>query len=153
MKEFFGIFFTHPVVLSCLFGMVAAQFIKFVSHYVRTKKIDFGVLFFESGGMPSSHSAPVSALSASVYIDQGFSLLFIAVTVFGLIVMRDAAGIRWVSGQQSILLNKIVRSLRKHEISLDYVHELMGHTPTQVLAGAALGIVSAIAIHSLFGLF
>ena len=51
--------------------------------------------FVETGGMPSSHAASVSALSTMVGLQEGFrSNLFGVTLFFSLIVMYDAAGLR-----------------------------------------------------------
>lgn len=102
---------------------------------------------FGSGGMPSSHSAFVTALATSVAIIQGISSVTFAIsTILALVVMYDAAGIRQSVSRQSTILNHIVKELRLGrrvtEMESD-LRELVGHTPFQVVAGAALGIAVA----------
>jgi len=97
-----------------------------------------------SGGMPSSHSAFVSALATTVAMLDGLgSVAFAIATILALVVMYDAAGVRQSVARQSIILNRIVRELRfrrpMSELESD-LREWVGHTPFQVLAGAALGI-------------
>ncbi len=99
---------------------------------------------FGSGGMPSAHSAFVTALATSVAMIQGVgSVAFAISTILALVVMYDAAGVRQSVSRQSTVLNHIVKELRLGrrvtELERD-LRELIGHTPFQVFAGAALGI-------------
>lgn len=63
---------------------------------------------------------------------------------FSLIVMYDAIGVRRHAGMQAEVLNMIVEDLFEgHPISQRKLKELLGHTPSQVVAGALVGIVVA----------
>ncbi|MFC4425580.1 divergent PAP2 family protein [Deinococcus navajonensis] len=101
--------------------------------------------FMETGGMPSSHSAMVSALATGVGLTQGFgSPLFAVSAVFALIVMYDATGVRHSSGQQARLLNELVDELRavvREGFAPLPLRVLMGHTYLEVLMGTLMGIL------------
>ncbi|KAL5204751.1 hypothetical protein ABZP36_009622 [Zizania latifolia] len=57
-----------------------------------------------SGGMPSSHSATVTALAVAIGLQEGFgSSLFTTVAIFSSVVMYDASGVRLHSGKQAEL--------------------------------------------------
>jgi uncharacterized protein len=99
---------------------------------------------FTSGGMPSSHSAFVSALATSVAITEGLrSVAFAISAAFALVVMYDATDVRHSVSRQSIVINRIVEEIRlgrpMTQLKSD-LRELVGHTPFQVFAGSALGI-------------
>lgn len=65
--------------------------------------------FFGAGGMPSSHTASVVALTVSIGAHYGFGTpLFAACSVFSIVVMYDAAGVRRETGRQSVVINEIV---------------------------------------------
>ncbi|MFI5371010.1 MAG: divergent PAP2 family protein [Candidatus Eisenbacteria bacterium] len=102
--------------------------------------------FVETGGMPSSHSASVAALSTAVGLHQGFrSPLFGVTLYFSLIVMYDAAGLRRAAGRQAIILNRLIEENWAHpEAEAHQLMELLGHTPLEVLVGALLGVASAL---------
>ena len=102
--------------------------------------------FVETGGMPSSHSASVAALTTAVGLWHGYSSGLFAVTLyFSLIVMYDAAGLRRAAGRQAAVLNRLIESQFQHpEQETQKLMELLGHTPFEVLVGAALGVGSAI---------
>ena len=70
------------------------------------------------------------------------SPLFAVALIFSFIVMYDAAGVRRAAGKQAKLLNKIVETpgLTGLQVSERLV-EVLGHTPVQVIVGAAIGIV------------
>ncbi len=123
-----------------------AQFYKVVASLIIEKKIIWKRMF-ETGGMPSSHSATVTALATSVGIVYGVSsTLFAIVTVFAIIVMHDASGIRRAAGKQAGVLNKLSESLNaifENRFQQENLRELLGHTPVEVFVGALLGIAVA----------
>ncbi|GHF29857.1 hypothetical protein HNQ07_000808 [Deinococcus metalli] len=100
--------------------------------------------FMETGGMPSSHSAMVAALTTGVALSEGMnSPLFAMSAVFALIVMYDATGVRHSSGQQARLLNELVDELRavvREGFAPTPLRVLLGHTYLEVLAGTLIGI-------------
>jgi acid phosphatase family membrane protein YuiD len=102
--------------------------------------------FVETGGMPSSHAASVSALTTMVGLQEGFtSTLFGATLFFSLIVMYDAAGLRRAAGRQAAVLNRLIEEHFQHpEAGTQRLMELLGHTPLEVLVGALLGVASAL---------
>ena len=103
--------------------------------------------FVETGGMPSSHAASVAALSTAIGMEEGFrSPMFSATLFFSLIVMYDAAGLRRAAGRQAAVLNRLIDEHFKHpEEGTQKLMELLGHTPLEVLVGALLGTLSALA--------
>ncbi len=121
-----------------------SQFLK-VARDVRKKK-PFNVRWlFDTGGMPSSHSASVASVATVVGLYYGFtSIPFLMASIFSLITMFDAAGVRRGVGRQATTLNKILEDLSKgKEVPEEKLKELWGHTPKEVFAGAFLGILIA----------
>ncbi|MBB5233013.1 divergent PAP2 family protein [Deinococcus budaensis] len=104
--------------------------------------------FMETGGMPSSHSAMVAALTTGVALTQGLgSPLFAASAVFALIVMYDATGVRHSSGIQARLLNELVEELRavvREGFAPLPLRVLLGHTYLEVLAGVLIGVAAGL---------
>lgn len=103
--------------------------------------------FVETGGMPSSHTAMVTALSTGVGITQGLgSPLFAVAVVFSLIVIYDATGVRHSSGQQARLLNELLVELRevvREGFAPNPLRVLLGHTYLEVAVGAIIGVLAA----------
>lgn len=136
---------SRPLLLA-LGSSAAAQITKFLVALGRDGRVNFKRLV-ELGGMPSAHSASVAALSTGVALEQGISSPLFGVTVFySLMTMYDAAGIRRSAGRQAEVLNRIVDDLQMSgKVREERLLELLGHTPFEVLAGAALGIAFAFA--------
>lgn len=121
------------------------QIFKLIYDLVTTKKFNFKRII-GAGGMPSSHSAVVTCLATLVGKAEGTdSIMFAMATIFALVVMYDAAGVRRAAGKQAHLLNKIIETpgLTGVEVQERLV-EVLGHTPLQVIVGATLGIVVGI---------
>ena len=105
--------------------------------------------FLGTGGMPSSHSAGVSALAISVGYQVGFHTPAFAVALmFALVTMFDAQGVRRAAGRQAVALNKLIDELYlKGQMNQERIKELLGHTPVEVLVGAALGGMIAVVVY------
>ena len=57
--------------------------------------------------------------------------------------MYDAAGLRQSVGQQSVILNRIIRELRVRRPRTEWerdLREFIGHTQFQVIVGGVLGV-------------
>ena len=126
-------------------GWILAQIIKVFTGVFKQRKFSITALLFGNGGMPSSHSASVTALAISSGLCYGFDSGFFAIALmFAIIVMGDAAGVRRETGEQAKILNRITQDMFKHlspeEINRN-LKELVGHTPLQVVIGSALGLV------------
>ena len=136
----------NNVVIASVCAWALAQFIKVLIGLIRKRQIDLRD-FVSSGGMPSSHSATVSALTTSVAIIEGIgSVAFGISAMFAVIVMYDAAGVRQSVGRQSVVLNRIIAELRDRRPIAELEHNLrvfIGHTPFQVIVGSAMGIIVA----------
>jgi len=141
---FGGIFENHILWIS-ISSWFIAQLLKIMINLATSRKFDFK-LIVSSGGMPSSHSSFVTAMSVSVGERLGYdSTLFAVCVVLSLVVMYDAAGVRRAAGQQAALLNKIMDEFMANTLNLEKrLKELLGHTPVEVAAGAVLGIVIAL---------
>ncbi|MDD5287649.1 MAG: divergent PAP2 family protein [Dehalococcoidales bacterium] len=137
---------TNWILIIPLCAWVAAQSIKVLRALVQGKGLDLSY-FVSSGGMPSAHSAMVSALATAIAMTDGFGSSFFAISVvLAIIVMYDAAGVRQSVGQQSVVLNRIILELKRREplVKIEAgLRELMGHTPFEVIAGCILGITIA----------
>ena len=118
-----------------------AQVLKVVVTSVRRRHLDLRVLA-DQGGMPSSHSAIVAALTTVVGRLNGVSSdVFAVALIFSIVVMYDAQGVRRAAGLQAAVLNRLVDDLMAHRpIPETRLRELIGHTPVEVLVGAALGV-------------
>ena len=136
-------FFSNFVLITTICAWFVAQFLKMVTTLFKEKKFKPSLMLFSSGGMPSSHSATVGALCTSSAIEFGFSSFPFAVSaVIAMVVITDAMGVRWETGEQSKVINKIVKKLfaGNPEDTETALKELVGHTPFQVLMGVIVGV-------------
>jgi uncharacterized protein len=121
-----------------------AQILKFFIELLYRRRVNFRLLT-TAGGMPSSHSAAVSALTTAIAIREGVSSsVFVLSLLFAVVTMYDAAGVRRAASIQAHILNQMIEELfAGHPISENKLRELIGHTPIEVFAGLVLGIAGA----------
>ncbi|RKY42094.1 MAG: divergent PAP2 family protein [Candidatus Makaraimicrobium thalassicum] len=141
-------FFHNDVVVSTFLGWFVAQVIKVIIGVVHEKRFNFK-WFIGTGGMPSSHAAGVTALATSVGLYHGVGTpLFAVALMFTIVVICDAQGVRWYTGKQAEILNKIMDDIYwKKRIQEDRLKELIGHTPIQIIAGIFVGLAAAFSLY------
>ena len=132
----------HRVAVAALIAGLAAQLLKVVIELARTRRLNF-LRFFDNGGMPSSHTALVTALTIGVARDAGVSsALFAATFLFSLYFVFEAAGLRQEVGKQARVLNELADELRQtHHLDRKRLKELVGHTWNEVLGGFVFGVI------------
>ena len=139
-------FFTNYLLLCAFFSWLLAQILKIFTGVFSETKLNLKKLLFSSGGMPSSHSAAVVSLCTASILKFGAASSEFAISlIFALIVMIDASGVRYETGEQAKIINKITKELfsgRPEDINTG-LKELVGHTPFQVIMGALLGLIVA----------
>ena len=138
-------------LMAALISMVAAQIIKVPLNLIWCRTWDVARAF-STGGMPSSHSAAVTSLTAAIGISEGLdSSTFAVAAVLSAITMYDAAGIRRHAGIHASFLNRLVKAtpslLKESGSSGKELKELLGHRPVEVLAGAFFGVAASIVIY------
>jgi uncharacterized protein len=122
-----------------------AQLMKPALEFLETRRWSWG-LWFSSGGMPSSHSALVCSAMVSVGLFHGFdSPVFALAVAVAMVVVYDAAGVRREAGKHAERINIVFEELFSGQpISEKQLKEVIGHTPTEVIAGVLLGIATAL---------
>ena len=142
IKNLFG----NYVLISAVLAWFIAQILKIFTGSFKNQKFSIKWMF-ANGGMPSSHSACVLALATACIIQEGIASAYFAIAaIFTIIVLNDAVGVRYETGEQAKIINRIVKELfsgKPEEINTG-LKELVGHTPLQVVMGAILGIAVAI---------
>ena len=136
MSEF-SAFFDNSVLFWSLLSCLIAQFFKIIFNFFSTGKIRFGIMF-ETGGMPSSHSALITGTTSGIGFQLGFdNPIFALAVALSLIVMYDASGVRRSAGVQAAEINKLSKKLdSKSQVDLK---ETLGHTKIEVIVGSLLG--------------
>jgi acid phosphatase family membrane protein YuiD len=137
----------NNVLICCMIAWFLAQILKIPIDLWRTQKIHWGI-FFSAGGMPSSHSAMMTATTLGIGLFHGFNdPLFGLAVAISMIVLYDATGVRRQAGMQAQKINKIIDELLQgHPISEKQLKEVLGHTPIEVGGGVILGIAIALAV-------
>ncbi len=149
-------------LLASLAAIFFAQFVKVPIYFIVSRKLDW-TLITSTGGMPSSHSAAVTALSTGVALDHGLdSSIFAISAVFAIITMFDATGVRRHAGEQATVLNQLVLDFNKfveeakvwpkkaEQDKQKKLKELLGHQPIEVFFGGLTGILLALLLHYIF---
>ena len=127
------------IILVSLATWFVAQLVKFL--FTALKGRTDLKLFYQSGGMPSAHSATVVALAISLLVTEGYtSPLFGFAAVFAAIVIYDALGVRRSSGEQSVVINTLINTVG----NIKPIKEVLGHTPREVGVGMGLGAVTGL---------
>ena len=107
--------------------------------------------FFGAGGMPSSQTSAVVALTMSLGFTEGFGTpLFAISAVFATIVMYDATGVRRETGKQGKAINELINELLDikgpdgKRLIPEELKEKIGHTPLEVIMGFFLGVLCSL---------
>ena len=134
--------YSNEIILNSIIALFAAQLLKFVTVSYKEKKPIYRALI-STGGMPSSHSALVTAMTASIYLYRGVDLYFAISLMVSLVVIHDSMGIRLEASKHAMILNKVTQKL---EMDVDDINkgnplkEPLGHFPIEVFFGVLLGI-------------
>ncbi|MCG8397019.1 divergent PAP2 family protein [Bacillus atrophaeus] len=155
-------FFMNFPLLSSLAAIVFAQVVKVPIQFIVSRRLDWS-LVTSTGGMPSSHSAAVTALSTGVALEHGLgSSLFAVSAIFAVITMFDATGVRRHAGEQATVINKLVidfnrfvseaKDFQKAEEKEKQkkLKELLGHQPIEVFFGGLTGILLTLILNYFF---
>jgi len=132
------------VLVSVVLALTAAQGLKMlliaIRHHQRLHLEDIVV----TGGMPSAHSATVTALCLSILWTEGWrNPIFVLSAVLAVVVIRDALGVRRTAGEEGKTINSIIRLVH---VRTPLVHYSLGHTPTEVAVGIAIGALVALGV-------
>lgn len=155
----------YPLV-AAFTAILFSQIVKIPVAYLLKRQTSWA-LATSTGGMPSSHSAGVSALITALAVQYGMQSPYVAIAAtFGVIVMFDSMGVRRQSGEQGILLNQLVAEfdlLRLKVFSLAHetyhnemkererhLREYLGHKPVEVFFGILTGIGLALFMRRFF---
>ena len=126
---------------------LASQLFKVVFYSFRQRRFrpDY---FISTGGMPSAHTAFVSALTVSLGLHHGFASEFFTVAfVFSAIVVYDLVRVRGAVHAHSRILAVLLEKARlRQEVVLPH---LVSHTLPEILAGLAVGGAAAAAAYYL----
>jgi acid phosphatase family membrane protein YuiD len=137
-------------ILSC----ILAQLLKPVTYFYRHHSWSWSHCR-DSGGLPSSHSAMVTAMALSVGLEEGFySTIFAVSFTMACVVIYDAANVRYYSGQNAKVTQQLVKDVQKlsHNELKNPVYniklkDVLGHKWVEVFCGMVLGVLIALIFH------
>ena len=138
----------NTCLISAVLAWAVAQLCKLLIELIAHHQLDWERLTGD-GGMPSGHSAVVTALAVTALLQYGAASFQFAVSaILAMVVMHDAMGVRWQAGQHARTINELLLKLSDTPPE-QLLEEFLGHTPLQVAAGALLGALVAILYTSL----
>ena len=125
-----GIFLGNKILDISIVAAFIAQFWKVINPIFKGQRPRWDRMW-QTGGMPSSHSASVTSLATSVAILNGYkSVEFAICVVFSIIIMYDAAGVRRAAGKHAGILNSLMEIFKEKEglkFKQTQLKELLGH--------------------------
>lgn len=131
----------NQLLMNALLAWMAAQLLKTVIYAVVNRSLDVRRLFGD-GGMPSGHSATVTAMAVTAAMEYGLSSpIFAVAAILAIIVMHDAMGVRLEAGKHAQALNELLNLFSSDLENDTKLKEFLGHTPLQVFFGALLGLI------------
>ncbi|ERI78035.1 divergent PAP2 family protein [[Clostridium] symbiosum ATCC 14940] len=143
----------NQTLMSGVAGWVIAQVLKTLLDIALNRSFN-PERIFGSGGMPSSHSSTMCALTTAAGMRYGGgSFEFAVCFIMSMVVMYDAIGVRQETGKQAKVLNRLLFDdfLKLDGVVLqEKLKEYVGHTPIQVAAGAILGVIIAVVMDPMF---
>jgi acid phosphatase family membrane protein YuiD len=142
----------NKVMWCVLVTWFVAQFSKPFVQYLREREWAWS-WFFSAGGMPSTHSAIITAATVGLGMEVGFGTPEFAFCVaVCMVVLYDAAGVRRQAGEHARVINAIIDDLAHgHPLKEENLKELLGHTPGEVVIGVLVGVTIAILMMTLWG--
>ena len=146
--------FQNPVFIATLVTSFLAQILKLPLCYLTSREWDWSLLF-STGGMPSSHSAVVTAAAVGVGYYAGFNTpLFGLAFAIASVVIYDATNIRRQAGFHAQQINRIIKEMFAGEVKpveeFKELREVLGHSPAEALGGVILGILVNIVLWQLW---
>ena len=152
MEVFESIFSWNYILSVSITGWCVAQVLKTLINVILIGRFDPERLW-GAGGMPSSHSSTVCAMTVACGRYVGVhSPVFAVAAVLAIIVMYDARGVRRETGEQAKVLNRLLTTWMESGaenmpfLADKKLKEMVGHTPFEVLSGAVLGTVIGFAV-------
>lgn len=144
----------NDIMIAGLLSWLTAQVVKTILYALINKEINLTRLTGD-GGMPSAHSATVTAVAVMTGLTCGFdSPLFAVASIIAIIVMHDAMGVRLETGKQAKMLNEMVAlfaALGQPKLSMETkLKEFVGHTPLQVMVGMLVGLTVSLIYYFVF---
>lgn len=147
MADFLG---TYIFIAAPLLAWSLAQITKTAFYLVSERQLNLAKLF-DTGGMPSSHSALVIALMTVIGFRFGVATVeFGVAAALAAVVVYDATNLRRSAGDHAQMLNRIIPDLIKGRMVSDFdfkvLKEVLGHDWMEATVGCIIGFFTAYAM-------
>ncbi len=145
MKELLKNILLNQCLVAAALSWFIAQLIKIIVELSKRTKFrtrDFILrALVGTGGMPSSHTATVTAVTVGIAFEHGVtSSIFAFACIFTFVTIRDATGVRLSAGRQAHSINQIISSIPECD-KIQKVKEVRGHTVIQCFVGMLIGLL------------
>jgi Uncharacterized protein conserved in bacteria len=141
----FSLLISNKLINAGVVSWVTAQVLKTIIDLIKNKHFNRKRLS-GAGGMPSSHSAITCSLMLTTLLEYDFQSPYFAITfILAIIVMYDAAGVRYSAGLHAQSINRLVNHFSESEDMPELqelipdLNESLGHRLIEVICGALLG--------------
>ena len=133
------------LILSVAITWSVANTLKPIITWAKSGQISKKTIFTK-GGMPSGHTALAASLATALFLETGFSPLFVTALILTIVVVYDAIWVRTIIEKHSHTINALIKN--RHD--LPKMEENVGHTPTEVLVSLALSFVIPVLVYKVF---
>ena len=130
-----------PSLLTAVSIQLLCQLFKVVYYSIKNGRLQLH-RFMHPAGMPSAHSAFVTALSVSIGIYNGFaSELFAVAFVFSVIIIYDSIRLRGAVQRNSEIIARLLHLIPESERI--EAPRYVGHSLAEIIVGMAVGVLWA----------
>jgi len=137
-----------PSLISAVVVQLLCQLFKVILYSFKDHRLNLR-WFFSAGGMPSAHSAFVTALSVSIGLRQGFGTEFFTIAfVFSMIIIYDSYRLRGTVQNHSQILSRIIEHYPEEQNTS--VNLAVGHSIPEIALGILTGGVFAVLVYLLW---
>ena len=134
MKTVLGL---SPYLVAAALAWFCTQLTKYLLDAVKSKSFSNISLMYQSGSMPSVHSAIMTSVATTIALLDGInSGLFALALVITVVVMYDAMQVRRAVGEQGLALLELLKEAGVTKKP----HHALGHKPLEVMVGVVLGV-------------
>ena len=125
------------VYLICPFvSLISCQLLKSLGEFIKYKRFNIYRLINGNGGMPSTHTAFVSAITMLIGFKLGFDTpLFALAFTTSFVISYDAMGVRQEAGKHAKIINNLINEKK--------LKEELGHKALEVIVGYIYGTLIA----------
>ena len=125
------------VYLICPFvSLISCQLLKSLGEFIKYKRFNIYRLVNGNGGMPSTHTAFVSAITMLIGFKLGFDTpLFALAFTTSFVISYDAMGVRQEAGKHAKIINNLINEKK--------LKEELGHKALEVIVGYIYGTLIA----------